>query len=545
MTVGQGLRFERLRLACGALLLSVLGSCGGGGGQAAQNGGGGGRSGTGISVGTVTGFGSVLIEDHAYDSAAPRYFNDDDPGTAQPATAVSLGQRLQLLNDHSGSAALIEPDLVGPVQSVSASAASFTVNGLQVRVNSDPAAGPVTFYSGLPSFSGLHVAGMVVEADGAFGVDGRGRPFLQATRIAQLPAGTRAVRLTGLVSGLDSAANSFELDGVRVRLRGKTPIYPAGSTLHDGELVNVWSPDPIRGGAVDAGVVRVRSLLGASGSACIGGLLSSSRSGTTSVAGISIVPATAQAAAQIHALNAGQYVIVQGRVAAGANYVLAYTAHAYSTQPAQVSLRGNITGYVDDGHFLVRGVPVDASGASLGARLGNGVFVQLLGRVDPAAPNTVLASSLRVLAASPQGGTVDLRGRVSQFEAANGSFVLSWHDDGVTMASMVELAPNAVSSGSGTLADGAYVQVEATQDSGILQAYSVELLPAPEDAGGLDSDGRVYGLGATSFRLNGLDIQLHGVVPRGGALSDGARVDVRFVRQAAGRYLAQDITVEP
>ena len=544
MTGWQGLRFERLRLACGALLLSVLGSCGGGGGgHAAQNGGVGG--GTGISVGTVTGFGSVLIEGHAYDSAAPRYFNDDDPGTAQPATAVRLGQRLQLLNDHAGSAALIEPDLVGPVQSVSASAASFTVNGLRIRVNSDPAAGPLTFYSGLSGFPGLRAGSMVVEADGAFGMDAQGRPFLQATRIAQLPTGTRDVRLTGLVSGLDAAARSFVLDGVRVRLRGTTPIYPAGSALRDGDLVNVWSPDPIRGGAVDAGVVRVRSLLGASGSAYIGGLLSSSPSGTSSVAGIGVVPANAQATAQLQALHVGEYVIVQGRVAAGANYVLADTAQAYSTQPAQVSLRGNITGYVDDAHFLVRGVPVDASGVSPGSRLGNGVFVQLLGGVDPASPNTVLVSSLRVLAAAPQGGTVDLRGRVSQFEAANGSFVLSWHDDGVTMASMVELAPNAVSSGSGTLADGAYVQVEATQDSGILQAYSVELLPAPEDAGGLDSDGRVYGLGATSFRLNGLDIQLHGVVPRGGALSDGARVDVRFVRQAAGRYLAQDITVEP
>ncbi len=542
MTGTPSRRRERLRLACAALLLSVLGSCGGGG-QAAQDGTATGSGGTGISVGTVTGFGSVLIEGHAYDSAAPRYFNDDDPGTAEPATAVSLGQRLQLLTGASASAALIEPDLVGPVQSVSGSGDSFTVNGLQVRVNTDPAAGPVTFYSGLPGFSGLRAGSMVVEADGAFGVDAQGHPYLQATRIAQLPAATQAVRLTGLVSGLD--AGSFELDGVRVLLHSTTPLYPAGSALRDGELVNVWSPTAIRGGRLDAGMVRVRSLLGASGSARIGGLLYTSPSGATSVAGISIVPADALAASQMHALAAGRYVVVQGRVAPGAGYVLADAVQACPAQPAQIRLSGNITGFVDDAHFLVRGVPVDASAAALGARLGNGVFVQLQGGVDPSAPNTVLASSLHVLAAAPRGGTVDLRGTVSQYQAASGSFVLSWHDDGVTMASMVALAPNAVSSGRGSLDDGAYVQIEATQVAGMLQAYSIALLSAPHDARGLDTEGRAYGLGATSLRLNGLSIQLNGVVPQGGALSDGARIDVRFVQDAAGQKLAQSITVEP
>lgn len=529
-------------------MLAALGSCGGGGTLAMS---GVGTGGTGISMGTVTGFGSVVIEGLGYDGPVPHYFDDDQPGTAQAATSVGLGQRLQLIADGSGSAALIEPDVVGPLQSVSAADASFIVNGLLVRVNSDPAAGPVTFFSGLSSFSALVPGSMVIEADGAFGVDASGQPFLQATRVVQLPAGTRSVRLTGLVSGLNAAAGSFDLDGLRVQLGSNTQTYPAGSQLANGQLVNVWSATPIAGGVVGAGVVRVRSLLGASGSARLGGLLSTGPGGGMRVAGIPITPAGADAAAQLQAQSVGAYVIVQGRIAPDGSSVLADRVLPYASQPAVVELRGNITGYLDPAHFLVRGVPVNAAAVAAGARLGNGSFVDITGNVDPAAPNTVLAGSLQLLAAAPGGGTVDLIGTVSQYDAASGSFLLSWTDDGVTTASMVTLLPNAVVSASAvngqtpSLGNGSYVEIEATSTPSGLQAYSLRFLPGSDDASASNTSGRVYGLDASGFYVNGLRIQTNGVTPQGGSLVDGADVEVQFSTDPnTGQHLAQAIGID-
>jgi hypothetical protein len=61
-----------LRHALGALATGVLCACGGGGGTNVAEGGGVGSGGTGISYGTVTGFGSVIVDGvHYGDSTVP------------------------------------------------------------------------------------------------------------------------------------------------------------------------------------------------------------------------------------------------------------------------------------------------------------------------------------------------------------------------------------------------------------------------------------------------------------------------------------------
>ncbi len=538
-------RWLRRAAACvGALLLATLDACGGGGAAAS-----GGASGTGtaVSLGTVTGFGSVVIAGRAYDGAAPHYFDDDAPGVGQAASSIGLGQSLQLLQDASASAALIEPDVAGPLQSVSPTTDSFTVNGLQVRVNTDPAAGPVTFYSGLRGFSALQPGTMVIEADGAFGVDARGRGYLQATRVVQLPGATPSTRLTGMVSGLDAGATGFDLGSVHVRMTAATQVYPAGARLRDGELVNVWSPTRITGNLLDARVVRVRSLLGATGAARIGGLVAPGPAPGIRVAGIDVTPADPATAAALQALRVGEYVVVQGRVAPDGRSVLADSVQSSATQPAIVELRGNITDYVDAAHFLVRGVPVNAAAVAAGERLGNGVFVRITGSVDAAAPNTVRAASLQVLATAPDGGTLDLTGTVRQYDAASHTLLLSWSDDGQTTASVITVLQNAViSNGSASrLVDGAYVEVEASNSPDGLQAYSLRFLPGHANAAASSTSGRVYGLDGSSFYVNGLHIAIHGVRVTGGRLADGARVDVQFSADAdSGELLARAIAID-
>ena len=534
------------RLSGAALVLALLASCSGGGDDDStstpRT-----EAGAAISLGTVTGFGSVVIEHRAFAGAPPHYFDDNAPGTARAPDAVGLGQRLQLVRSATGSVALIQPDLLGPVQAVSADRRRFTINGLEVRVNDDPRAGPVTFYAGLAGPSGLHAGTMVVEADGAFGIDAHGKPFLQATRVVQRPVWTRSVRLTGLVAGLDASKSTFRLGDVRVRLDGATQVYPVGSTLHDGQTVNVWSGQAIEDHVLRAGVVRVRSLLGVSGSASVGGLLRMPSSGGFEVAGIAVVPATPELAARLRGLGPSSYVTVLGRVDPGSSYVLATGIEPYAPEAAPVSLRGNITGYVDQAHFLVRGVPVDASSASFDGKLGNGVYVYLRGAVDPAAPSSIRAVDLRVLAGAPTGGTVDLRGTVSQYDAARGSFVLSWSEAGNTMASLVRVARNAVFSG-GTvdrLIDGSHIEVEATQTPDGLAAQSVSFCPASVAQGVLRTVGIVHRVDANAMRVNGIEIRRRGVPAKGGVLADGVRADVQFdIDRRTGVKLARAITVE-
>lgn len=533
----------RLGLLGAAVLLSALAGCGGGSTVAST---GVGTGGTGISVGTVTGFGSVVIEGQAYDSEAPRYFNDDTPGTAQPATAVALGQRLQLVRDASGSAALIEPELIGPVQSIAAGNGSFTINGLRVLVHTDPATAPVTFYAGLAGFASLQ-SGMVVQVDGAFGVDATGQPYLQATRIAQLPTGTQASRLTGVVSGWNAALGSFQLGTVNVQLGNGAQVYPAGSSIRDGELVNVRGDTPVSSNSVmQAAGVRVRTLLGASGTALIGGVVTLPSTGGVQIAGIPIAAGNATAAAQLAALGAGEYVTVQGQVAGDGASVLASSVLPYASQPGQISLRGNITGYVDAGHFLVRGVPVDASQVAFSGVLGNGAFVQVQGNVDAQAPNTVLASSLQLLPLAPDGGTEDLTGTISQYDAGAQTFVLSWSDDGTTAASMVTLSPNVVFSNGGLadLADNKTVEVEATNTGSGLVAYSVAFKPQAS-SNTLQTSGRIYNLvPGTSLQLNGLLFDISSASVSGGTLANGDDVDMSFT-QSGGTNQAVSITIDP
>ena len=110
-------------IGAGLVAAATLTACGGGGGGSyASSGSGVGTGGTGISFGTVTGFGSVVLDGVAYNSATPTYYADGetDTQTPSPATAVELGDRVSITLDSSGnpSSVVIEPELIGAVGSV-------------------------------------------------------------------------------------------------------------------------------------------------------------------------------------------------------------------------------------------------------------------------------------------------------------------------------------------------------------------------------------------------------------------------------------------
>ncbi|MDE2092589.1 MAG: hypothetical protein KGI87_01935 [Burkholderiales bacterium] len=548
-----------IRAAIGALLLAALAACGGGGTMVASTGGGVGTGGTGISMGTVTGFGSVVLDGTAYSSATPQYFAGTDRDEARQVTsaAVELGGQLQIQLDAQGnpSTVLIAPELMGPVSTLSA--AGFTVNGVPVRVNTDPHAGPVTYYTGLANYAGLAV-GMQLEVHGAYGVDANGQGYIQATLIEQLLGTNTVTRITGMVTNLNASAGTFQIDGLTVHYDATTSVLPAGMNLAAGQMVNVWSNvvPPSGNGVVAAGVIHIRTLQGVSGPVQIGGLVSKLSGTRFEAAGVPIDAGAPALAGVLPSLAAGAYVVVQGQSDAVSGVVMASGIRAYATQPAPVELSGTITSYVGPANFLVRGVPVDASHAQFlngasPAALGDGVFVDVVGSVSGVSGNIVTGNSVAVLAAVPDGATVDYQGIVSQLNRAAGSFVLTWQHEGTTSSAAVTLAPN-VAFGDGTasqLIDGAGVEIEATNTASGLVAYTVSFhaigaLGGEGTGAFLETSGLVYEVTPTSFVVNGLTIQTNGVTPQGGMLVNGAKVEVNF-SQSGALNLAQAISIDP
>ncbi|MGC8703282.1 MAG: DUF5666 domain-containing protein [Thiomonas sp.] len=493
--------------------------------------------------------------------ASPVYYagTDQDVEAQTASTAVNLGDQLEIRLDAQGhpSKVVIDPDLIGAVTSLGVG--SFTVNGVLVTVNSNAAAGPVTYYSGLNDFSSLQL-GMQVEVHGAYGQTASGQGYLQATRIAQLPGSNPVTRLTGVVSHLDAAGGSFQIGTILVQTSASTVVTPSGMQLANGQLVNVWSnTPPAANGAIAAGAVSVRTLRGVSGPAQVGGLVAQLSGSRFQVGGIPVDASAASLASTVQGLTNGAYVVVQGQSDATTGILTATTVRSYADQPAQVELRGTITGYVSASNFLVRGVPVDASAANVvfsggtAASLRNGVYVDVVGQVANGNGNLVTANSVNLLSRAPDGGTVDYQGTIGAVNLPGGTFTLTAQDDGATQTLQVTLAPNAVFS-NGTAAQlisGASVEIEATQTANGLLAYSVSfqgVTGASSSSEGsaasvLETKGTLYNLTNTSFEVNALTIQINGVTPKGGTLVNGAKVEVSFI-QSGGQNLAQQISLD-
>ena len=539
------------RLGCSLVTALTLASCGGGGGGLASTGGGVGSGGTGISYGTVTGFGSIVLDGQSYNSATPLYYEDgaQGSGTRQAATAVELGDRLSVVTDVAGNptTVVIEPELIGAVGSVSST--GFTVNGVSVTVNDGRSGAPTTYYAGLGGLASL-VAGTQVEVHGAFGLDASGQPYVQATLVQQLPSSNQATRITGVVSQL--GASSFVVDGVTVNYNASTALAPSGVALADGELVNVWSAAPLAANAINAGAIRIRTLQGQSGQARIGGLVAQLQGTRFSVSGITIDASAVAASAA--ALHTGDYVVVQGSVDAASGVVQATSISAYAST---IELKGTITGYVSASNFLVRGVPVDASAATFSsgaaASLGNGVYVDVVGTIAAGQFNTVSASSVAVLTSAPDGGTADYRGTIGAVTPSG--FTLNYSEDGATHSVAVTVAGNVQYSNgpASALVAGATVEVEGTVGSGGLSAYSVAFVgPAGSSSGAgssasgsYETSGLVYSYdsAAGTFVVNGLTVAITAGTQVSGTLQNGVKVDVNFT-QVGGVNQAQTVSID-
>lgn len=487
-------------------------------------------------IGTVTGFGSVIIQGVKYDDNAAVVHTEFDPAakTLGSLADVKLGSQVEgLAKDGKLSEITLRASLAGPVGSVNVESSTFTVLNQTVRVVSD---GPTpTVLEGLTDLSAIS-AGEVVEVHGSWDATQR----LVATRVERKAPSDieQGVLLTGKVAGLDEAGKTFSLNEQKIRFEGATTL-PSGTALANGQWVAVYTArDSASAGTLQAQAVRIMTVDEGS-TRNLGGRIAAFKS----LADFSIGNTRVDASAAAFELGTGAdlaanvLVYVEGKIQAGVLKAEKVRVFKHAADiPA--SLRGEISDFISASSFRLRGAVVDASTATFkdgtSADLGNGAFVQVTGSVR----GEVLRAE-RVEFVSPplppnSAAEVKLRGEVRELDATARTFRFLGVQ--VQLASDVQYVGGMASD----LVNGRLVEITATPTAAAaatggasttrtLKAKRVEFLSKQTQT--VFVAGRVSDLQADSFKVAGARVTIgDGAEFVGGTkanLAHGVEVQVR------------------
>ncbi len=390
------------------VLAAIAAGCGGGADQVA----GVSTGGSGVASGTVSGFGSIILDGDRYDETGAIFEIEDDPRAAAPRVVgggARLGERVEATVRANGSVerVRIEPALIGPSRDPDLLQMTLRVAGQVVKVNLNPNAGPVTLLD-LPTFEAIMTGGNL-QVHGMPVFDGASGSYrLHASRIESVSSAPNLVRTSGVVSALTDS--DFQLGDLKVQLpAGGALVVPANRTLANGQHVTVWGTaltgtPPAQ--TLDAVAVRIRALPPTTAGGpptFVAGTVGKLDSANLSfdLAGVTVDARNASVvpAGQGLVLADGQYVIARGTVNASGTLVAQQVRirRKLNNEP-EIELRGTITNYVSDSNFRVRGTLVDASGVtsrpSCPVQLGNDLVVQIVGGVLSGSQDVVTAERL-------------------------------------------------------------------------------------------------------------------------------------------------------
>jgi Domain of unknown function (DUF5666) len=522
------------------MALSVLAACGGGG-----SGGGGEPVAASAWVepsaltaavdvsGTITGFGSVIIDGVKYDDTQTSVSTDTNPAapTAAALTDLKLGMRVEgKLKNGVMTDLVMHASLVGPVAALDATTTSFTLYGQTVKVSVTGAT--PTAFEGVQDFAGL-MAGDWVEVHGT--VDAN--KAIVATRIERKPQGESAkgLRVGGVISNLDTTAKTFKFNDQTIDYSTAT-FKPAGAVPVNGAAAAVYSDQLPTAGVLKAkGIALSKPEEGKE--LRVGGRISAYTSlADFTVSGVRVNASTATLEGGVAAdVAAGASVGVEGVVS---GEVLKATKLRILKTPADVkaSLAGQVTDWLSATSFKVRGTTVDASAATFTggtvADLGNSAWLLVSGTVQ----GDVLKASNITFKAAPIAKPTTLKGEIRDYNAGTATF--RFLGATVKLSSTVEF----VGGTANNLVNGKRVEVTGTPDAeGVVVASKIEFLPeltiAPEAVVG----GRISNLAESGFKLPGMTVSISATtVYAGGSAADLAN---GVMVQVKGRYNAETKTV--
>lgn len=389
-------------------------------------------------IGTVDGFGSLIVDGKRIDNHAVIAQTEKDNGVLGNVE-VKLGHRVEVQHDGNlvAKQVRVRSTVEGKVQSIDLTAGSLKVVGQTVVVNSDAAKGPVTVYeSPYTQLADVKVNDNV-EVHALIKQDA-GKPVLQATRIAKREVDV-SDRVHGVVAALSTTAHTFKLGDLLIDYTD-AKILPEKATLENGSEVQVF----ITTGTVGTNntakakqiIVLARKAESEGKTAELGGAISAldaaAKTMTINAVTIDISAATVnQPGKTIADLKVGMYVVVKGTYASNTS-MKASTIVIRGVDAEKdkiIELHGTILDYQSNASFVVRGVKVDASAAAIdavsckGTTLANNMQVEIKGAL--LANGAVKASTVKCEDVKETSSVIGRHGLASKVDASAKSFTLS------------------------------------------------------------------------------------------------------------------------
>ncbi|MES2972620.1 MAG: DUF5666 domain-containing protein [Pseudomonadota bacterium] len=397
-----------LAMTCGLLISCGGGSSGfaslgsgsggsgstGGGGGGAGSGGGPGSGGTGVYsvfVGSVGGFGSIIVNGVHHDIATADISIEDGTTLELGMTTRVTGTSTDGLATTTATQVVSAADLRGTVSALNpgdGTDGTFEVMGILVTTDNSTVYATATGLTGLTGTSTL-ANGDNVQVHGLPGAPGT----LRATRIERLAAlPLPAPVVSGTVTGLDTASRTFVLGSLTVNF--SAAAFSGGlteATLANGQIVRVRALAAPAGGILQASQVQLWYAVPVTDGVPLGlaGIVTDFASlGSFKVMG---TPVDASAATitggPSGSIGNGVKLEITGTMSGG---VLVATKvrirHVPGTGgPANFDVTGAVGNYTSAASFRVQGQPIDASGPGVvftnGAAgdLRNGVRVSVTG----------------------------------------------------------------------------------------------------------------------------------------------------------------------
>jgi hypothetical protein len=221
-----------LRWLPAAVLAVGLAACGGGSGSPMSPPATGQTNAARVSVGSITGFGSVHVNGVTFETTSAAINVNGQPGMQSD---LKVGEIVEIKGHHDGATGQdvaedieFRHNVQGPVAAIDTTNQTLTVLCQNVVVSADTA-----FGDGITpaSLAGLKVTD-IVEVSGMVAADGG----IQATRIEKKPAGA-AFEVTGKAAATSTTAKTLAINGLTVDFSGATLTDFPSTGPKDGDLV--------------------------------------------------------------------------------------------------------------------------------------------------------------------------------------------------------------------------------------------------------------------------------------------------------------------
>jgi Domain of unknown function (DUF5666) len=312
-------------------------------------------------TGPITGFGSVIVNGVKFDDTSASVLRD---AVATSNATLRLGMTVEVMGKQSAdglvataSSIKIFSELKGPIQMVTSGANALNVLGVAVRVDAS------TVIAGASSFAAIK-SGDVVEA---YGLRDPSTGEVFATRIEVEPNTSQAsvisVTLNGSVQNLNSAAQTFSLNGQSIGYAGAT----ISVGLVSNSMVQVRGTMPSTGGLVSATLVTVQSAMAPNEGQVLEfeGIVTDYISSASFRVNSNVVDASSPSlsATELAKIKNGARCSIKGKVVQSIVRASELECTSGTATATSYEVSGSITSFTSASNFTARNQVIDASAA--------------------------------------------------------------------------------------------------------------------------------------------------------------------------------------